>query len=350
MTPPSDRPLRFVLFVHSLTSDWNHGNAHFLRGVTRDLLRRGHRVTAYEPVDGWSLANLLQDQGFDAIRQFREAFPDLAPVPYDPATLDIDKAIDGADVVLVHEWNDPGLVKALGDRRARGGRFRLLFHDTHHRALTDPKAMNAFDLSAYDGVLAFGAVLREIYLALGWGRQVWVWHEAADTTLFRPIHARPVEGDLVWIGNWGDGERSIELGEYLLLPVHALKLTARIHGVRYPADAKAAVALSGARYAGYLPNHQAPEAFARHRVTVHVPRRPYVEVLRGIPTIRVFEALACGIPLICSPWHDAEGLFRPGDDFLIANSGTEMTERLRAVLNDRDLAVSLGRNGLERIH
>src|SRR4051812_5833046 len=154
MTLPSDCPLRFVLFVHSLTSDWNHGNAHFLRGITRELMRRGHHVAAWEPVDGWSLANLLEDQGFDAIRQFREAFPDLAPIPYDPATLDLDRALDGADVVLVHEWNDPRLVRALGERRARGGRFRLLFHDTHHRALTDPKAMNAFDLSAYDGVLA----------------------------------------------------------------------------------------------------------------------------------------------------------------------------------------------------
>ena len=50
-----------------------------------------------------------------------------------------------------------------------------------------------------------------------------------------------------------------------------------------------------------------PQAFARHRMTVHVPRRPYVEALPGIPTIRVFEALACGIPLVCAPWHDDEG-------------------------------------------
>ena len=55
-----------------------------------------------------------------------------------------------------------------------------------------------------------------------------------------------------------------------------------------------------------------PEVFARFRVTVHVPRRPYVEALPGIPTIRVFEALACGIPLVCAPWDDAEGLFTPG--------------------------------------
>jgi spore maturation protein CgeB len=43
--------------------------------------------------------------------------------------------------------------------------------------------------------------------------------------------------------------------------------------------------------------------------------------LPGIPTIRVFEALACGIPLVSAPWDDAEGLFRPGEDFLVARDG-----------------------------
>jgi spore maturation protein CgeB len=60
---------------------------------------------------------------------------------------------------------------------------------------------------------------------------------------------------------------------------------------------------------------------------VHVPRRPYVEALPGIPTIRVFEALACGIPLSRALGR-REGLFRPGTDFLIARDGAEMTRHL----------------------
>ncbi|MFX9521798.1 glycosyltransferase, partial [Acinetobacter baumannii] len=80
----------------------------------------------------------------------------------------------------------------------------------------------------------------------------------------------------------------------------------------------------GVAYKGWLPNARAPEIFARHRVTVHVPRRFYVDMLPGIPTIRVFEALACGIPLVSAPWSDAEGLFRPGRDFLFARDGLEV--------------------------
>jgi spore maturation protein CgeB len=69
-----------------------------------------------------------------------------------------------------------------------------------------------------------------------------------------------------------------------------------MHGVRYPEEALRALADHGARYRGWLPNARAPEVFARHLATVHVPRRFYVTMLPGIPTIRVFEALACGIP------------------------------------------------------
>ena len=71
--------------------------------------------------------------------------------------------------------------------------------------------------------------------------------------------------------------------------MEALGLDALVHGVRYPDDALAALAEAGIAYRGWLPNHLVPLAFARARVTVHVPRRPYVEALPGIPTIRVFE-------------------------------------------------------------
>jgi len=82
---------------------------------------------------------------------------------------------------------------------------------------------------------------------------------------------------------------------------------------------------------------------------VHVPRRPYVRLLPGIPTIRVFEALACGIPLVSAPWTDAEGLFTPGEDFLVANDGVQMQRHLRAVLHDAGLSAALAAHGLATI-
>jgi spore maturation protein CgeB len=84
-------------------------------------------------------------------------------------------------------------------------------------------------------------------------------------------------------------------------------------------------------------------------VTVHIPRRPYVEALPGIPTIRPFEALACGIPLVCSRWDDVDGLFTAGNDYLVAATGDQMRAHLSAVLRDRELASHLAQHGRRTI-
>lgn len=339
--------MRIVLFCHSLISDWNHGNAHFLRGIAGELQARGHEVRVWEPRDGWSMANLIADHGLRPVEDFRRAYPDLASTFYN-GSLDLDQALDGADLVLVHEWNDPELVSRIGAHRGRSRGYRLLFHDTHHRSITDPEAMMSYDLSGYDGVLAFGESIRQVYLKRGWARQVWTWHEAADTRMFYHQEGEQ-EGDLVWIGNWGDGERTEELEEFLLEPVRTLGLRARIYGVRYPDTARRALDAAGIEFGGWLPNYAVPHVMARFGCTVHVPRRPYVEALRGIPTIRVFEALACGVPLVSAPWDDCEGLFCAGSDYLLACSGADMRQQLRALLQDRGMARELALHGRQTV-
>ena len=337
--------MRFVYFTHSLASCWNHGNAHFLRGVLRELQALGHQARAVEPAEGWSRANLVADHGESALSDFAARFPGLVTSTY-AASPDIDALTDGADVVIVHEWTEPAVVAAVGRARKRGARFSLLFHDTHHRGVSDPAAMGAIDLSGYDGVLAFGESLAAVYRSQGWGPRVFVWHEAADTALFRPP-AQPMDRrGIVWVGNWGDGERSGELLQFLLQPTARVGLPLDVYGVRYPDDALRLLAIHGARYHGWLANARAPEVFARHLATVHVPRRYYATALRGIPTIRVFEALACGVPLVSAPWRDEEHLFRPGQDFLVAQDGPEMERHLAALRDDTGLRAALAANGV----
>ena len=341
--------MKIVYFTHSLLSCWNHGNAHFLRGVLRELIARGHDVAVYEPAGNWSLQNLLADAGDEGLEPFRRLYPELASttVGSDAA---LEPLVDGADLVIVHEWNDHALVAALGRLRADGGEFRLLFHDTHHRAVSAPDEMQAYDLSGYDGVLAFGEALSEVYRCWGWQGRVWTWHEAADIRLFHPPAEEGTREGLVWIGNWGDGERTAEIEEFLLAPAReAAPPPLDIYGVRYPDEAKAMLARYGARYHGWAPNAEAPAIFARHLATAHVPRRYYATILPGIPTIRVFEALACGIPLVSAPWQDAEHLFRPGEDYLIARNGDEMAHILVNLQQDPALRAALVASGLETI-
>lgn len=341
--------MKIAFFCHSLISDWNNGNAHFLRGLATELRLAGHLVRAFEPWDAWSVQNLLTDHGDLKLNDLRRHYPFLDIERYDPATLDLSRALDGFDLVLVHEWNTPELIRRIAALRAHAGsHFRVLFHDTHHRSVSDSRAMAELGLEAFDGVLAFGEAVRQRYLAAGWGRRVWTFHEAADTRLFQPQPELLPGADLLWIGNYGDEERTAELHEYLLEPARQLGLSGTVYGVRYPESGTRAVEAAGLAYGGWLPNYLVPRMFARHRMTVHVPRRPYAESLPGVPTIRMFEALASGIPLLSAPWNDCERLFRDGD-YLAVRSGAAMQAGMCMLLEEPAAARAMARQGRETV-
>jgi spore maturation protein CgeB len=341
--------MRVALFYQSLLSDWNHANAHFLRGVAMELLLRGHEVVAYEPHDGESLLGLLNAHGHAPIARFHAAYPGLASRRYHLATLDPDHALRAVDLVIVHEWCDAGLLRRLGEHRALGASYHLLYHDTHHRCLTDPGGLAAGSLQHFDGVLAGGSVLRDRYLAEGWNQQVWTWHEAADTRLFQPCAGVTPDADLVWIGGWDGDERLDELTEFLIRPVKRLGLKARVYGAGYSPLAQAALAAAGIEYAGWVPDFELPAVYARHRVALHLPRQSLARLVPGIPTCRTFAPLACGRPLVCAAWDDWDQLFQPGRDFGVARDGDEMVTWLRAVLTQPEVAGSLARHGRRAI-
>lgn len=372
--------MRIVMFYDSLVSDWNHATAHFLRGVVTELMARGHDVAVYEPHDSTTRRQLERDHGRDAIQAFHEAYPLLSSSVYDIATLDLDDALHGADLVLVHESNTADVIARLGVHRAHGGREVLLFHDTHHRSMTDPARLAGTDLRHYDGVLAPGAAVTHMYVERGWSRQAWTWHQAADIRVFyphRPLEVvgasepgmrpddavdavdavddddfeplrrglPPYDGDVVWIGNFADDERTGELEAFLIEPVRRLGARAAVYGIGYPDNVIARLAAAGIEYRGWLPNYQVPEVFSHYKVTVHIPRWPYVVSLPGVPTIRPFEALACGIPLVAARWHDSGGLFTPGDDLLVAQNTAEMTAHLETLFSSPRLRARLAGHG-----
>jgi len=347
------RRLRIAYFAHSLRSDWNNGNAHFLRGLLREMGALGHDVIAFEPECGWSITNLLQEPcGSASIAQFESVYPDLHVRAYTAEASGESETwrllLSDVDIVILHEWNPPSLANALLELRNEQ-RYRMLFHDTHHRASSSPEQIGLLGIERFDGVLVFGEVLRKIYRDRFGMSRVWTLHEAADTSVFKPRRSEIKRHDVVWIGNWGDDERSQEIHEFLLHPASTMRnRTFTIYGVRYPAEACLALRAAGVRYGGYLPNLQAPCRYSETKVTVHVPRQQYALQMPGIPTIRVFEALACGMPLVSAPWLDAEGLFRKGD-FMTVSSCGEMRKALARLLDAPSEAAELGGRGLEAV-
>jgi spore maturation protein CgeB len=346
--------LNFRFFAHSWISDWNHGNAHFLRGLVREMGRLGHEVRCYEQLGSWSLTNLIRNEGetaVSAIDDFRRAYPELDVRFYnndDSLAQFVEEEMRGADIVVIHEWNEPRVVNAILAQKKRLG-FRALFHDTHHRAYSSAGEILRMPLHLFDGVLAFGEAITRIY-ADGFGiPRVWTFHEAADVEHFRPIECEK-NCDVIWIGNWGDEERTRELHEFLIGPARALPARRFVvHGVRYPEHAQQELWNAGIEFRGYLPNLNSREAYASSLLTLHVPRRQYANGLSGIPTIRVFEALACGIPLLCSPWEDLEGLFRPGQDYVCLPNGAAMAAEIERLGRDEAARRQIASSGLETI-
>ncbi len=344
--------LRLAYFAHSFRSDWNNGNAHFLRGLMRAMVAMGHSVKLLEPASDWSIENLQAEaEGESALAQFAQTYPELRVETYASPEQDdllIERLLD-RDVVILHEWNSPALARLLLQMRDKLN-FQLIFHDTHHRASSSPQQIALFGLDRFDGLLVFGEVLRTIYRERFGLTRVWTLHEAADVSVFRPQNVGERTNDVVWIGNWGDEERSAEIRQFLLQPAASLAGDRRftIYGVRYPPDGLEALAQAGVRYGGYLPNLQAPRAYGASGLTVHIPRRQYSSAMPGIPTIRVFEALACGIPLVSAPWQDSEQLFREGD-FLYVTDGEQMKHALEDLLTNPAKAQDQAARGLETV-
>jgi spore maturation protein CgeB len=355
--------VRYAFFYHSVRSDWNQGNAHFLRGLVRALTDLGHRAVCYEEAAGWSVTNLVAGAGLRPLVEFRRRFPfiDVRLYTREPAReleQSLRAELAGVDVVVLHEWpaaEHPALLEALLRLRRDCG-FRLLFHDTHYRVLTQPVRMARLALERCDAILAYSPSLAAAYrdtLGLS-GAAVHVFHEGADTAIFRPRPpdpARPTD-DAVFVGNWGGPDRAAELRAFVFGPARRFHPRRRfaLYGVRYPPEILADVrARCGVDYRGWLPNHRVPDAFAQARVVLHVPRRQYARLLYGTPTIRVFEALACGAPLVSTPWVDTDGLFRAGEDYLVVDTPAHLEGALEWLWRDDAARRRLAESGERRI-
>ena len=340
----------FAFFYQSVISDWNHGNAHFLRGMMRALQARGHSVICYEQTDNWSLSHLLSINP-RAVDEFVATFPDLRFERYEPGPGLEDwviRRLAEADVAVVHEWNAPELVRMVG-RVCRQRGVRAFFHDTHYRVVLDDAYRASLGLEDYQAILAYSPSVADRYRQLGFDR-VHVLHEAADVSVFAPL-AVPKLTDVVFVGNYGDGDRSDELEDYVFGPRGSLpKLSYAVYGVRYPAPVVSRLNDGlDISYRGWLPNVLVPSVYSAARVVLHVPRRQYVNLLPGTPTIRVFEALATGACLISLPWDDTDHLFEVGKDFAVAHSPAEMRDLIAWLCEDDVARSTFGAHGRQTI-
>ena len=183
---------KLVLFCHSLRSDWNHGNAHFLRGIL-------DRVAAARLLGGGLGAGGCVERAQSRGRAGRGGARCLARGLSRSAGHGLRPG--GARPRPGARWRGSGAWCTNGARpiwsrasRPTAGPAGAICccsttRTTGWRPI--PRRSPRFDLDGFDGVLAFGEVLREAYRRRGWGRQVFTWHEAADLSVFRPHPGNP---------------------------------------------------------------------------------------------------------------------------------------------------------------
>lgn len=346
-----------------------------VRRVLSELVARGHDVTAIAPPAPWSLANLLADHGEVALTPYRSAYPKLAGRSV-TLTDDVVPQVDGADLMIVHEWNDHDLVATLGTMRKRGARFTLFFHDTHHRAVSAPEGiavghlaqsqasgpvgfydidtpvtLAALDRDACDYLSAELIPGYAAYLSFTGGptldrleRQYGSpaarpLYCSVDAERYRPLDS-PARWDLSYLGTYSP-DRQPTLERLLIEPARcAPDRRLVVAGPQYPADIDWPANVERIEH---LPPAKHPGFYSASHATLNVTRADMIAV-GWPPSVRLFEAAACGTAIISDRLAGLDQLLTPDTEILLADSADDVA----TMLAEADLD-AIGHTGRARI-
>ena len=307
-----------ILFLGlSVTSSWGNGHATTYRGLMRELVRRGHRVTFLERDMPWYADNR-----------------DLPKPPYGRTMLyaSVDElkrrwsaTVTAADVIILGSFVPDGIEIARWLlARSRG---LTAFYDIDTPVTIarlgrgDADYITVDLIPEFDLYLSFtgGPTLNRLEREFG-AKLARALHCSADTEIYKPLKA-PVEWNLGYIGTYSD-DRQPALDRLLLEPMRRLPgQKAVVAGPQYPEDL---VWPENVERIEHLAPDKHRAFYAAQRFTVNVTRRDMVKA-GWSPSIRLFEAAATGTPIISDWWTGLDAFFRPGEEILIAESSDDVT-------------------------
>lgn len=323
--------LDVVFLGLSITSSWGNGHATTYRGLVRGLAAAGHRVLFLERDVPWYAANR-----------------DLAEPPWCEVGLygSLDELEDrwaarlrAADLVVVGSYVPDGA--ALGRRVLARARGVTAFYDIDTPvtlaalARGDCEYLAADLVPRYDLYLSFtgGPTLARIERELG-SPAARALYCSADPDVHRP-ESRPVRWDLGYVGTYG-ADRQPALDRLLLEPARrSPRARFVVAGPQYPA----AVAWpANVDRIDHLAPGEHSEFYASQRFTLNVTRADMVRAGFS-PSVRLFEAAACGTPVVSDPWPGIETIFAPGRELLLARSTAEALAIVRELPDDERRAI-----------
>ena len=311
--------MKLVILGLSITSSWGNGHAVTYRGLVRALAARGHEVLFLERDVPWYARHRDMADPEGCRLALYGSLDELAGWMGD---------VRAADAVIVGSYVPEGV--AVGDWALRTARGPVAFYDIDtpvtlaKLARGEEEYLAAAQIPAYDLYLSFtgGPTLARLEREFGSpaARPLFC---AADTAVYAPL-AVPRRWDLSYLGTYSD-DRQPTLERLLLAPAHARpEMRFCVAGPNYPASIDWPANVERIEH---LPPQRHAAFYSCSRFTLNVTRADMVAAGHS-PSIRLFEAAACGAPIISDVWAGIDALFAPGREILLAERTAEVADAL----------------------
>jgi spore maturation protein CgeB len=323
--------MKLVIFGLTISSSWANGHATLWRGLCKALTRRGHEVVFFErDVPYYALNRDLVELPYGALclyPSWHDALPlvrwHLADAEVAMVTSYCPDGVAAAEVVLESRVE----VRAFYDLDTPVTLARLEAGEPVE--YIGPRGLGEFDLVlSYTG----GRALTELQARLG-ARRVAPLYGSVDPDLYRPAEPAPqYRADLSYLGTYA-ADRQPALERLLVEPARLLpQRRFLIGGAQYP---EAFPWTGNIFFVRHLPPDQHPAFYSSSRLTLNITRAAMAR-MGHCPSGRLFEAAACGAPILSDPWEGLDAFFRPDSEILVAHGTDHAIDALE--VSDAELA------------
>ena len=333
MTQAPSQPLNIVIIGLTITSSWGNGHATTYRGLVRELSRFGHNVLFLERDVEWYASNRdMPKPPFGTTRLYQDV-ADLKARFWEEIR-EADAVIIGSyvqDGIAVGEW-----VRGINDRV-------VAFYDIDTpvtlaklRAGTNAYLSPAL-IAKYDLYLSFtgGPILKVLEKKFGspMARPLYC---SFDPEIYFP-EPQPFTWDLGYMGTYSDDRQPTVDSLLLEAARSAPKMKFAVVGPQYPESIQWP---QNVERINHLSPREHRKFYNAQRFTLNVTRRDMIEAGYS-PSVRLFEAAACGTPIISDFWRGLDEFFKLDEEILIATSSKDtlkflsISESERKELGDR---------------
>jgi spore maturation protein CgeB len=322
--------LDIVVFGLSITSSWGNGHAVTYRALLKALAARGHQITFLERDVPWYRENRdLAKADYCRIELYKE----LRDLPRYAGL------VAGADLVVLGSYVPDGAI--VGDWITSTARGVTAFYDIDTPVTLAGLAQGRTDYLTPNLIPRFN-----LYLSFTGGPTLELLERRYGSPCARPLYCTAdselhapldLEHDftLGYLGTYSK-DRQPTLDRLLIGPARELKSERFVvAGAQYPSSLRFPKNVTRIAHA---PPAEHPAFYARQRFTLNVTRADMVAAGYS-PSVRLFEAAACGVPVISDRWPGLETFFTPGHEILIADSADEVITILQELPEARRRAI-----------